>query len=174
MRYTNTMLEDLVQDLYSKIRIADPNHSIDEIARRLRINLFYFRSPSFSTEKFISINPYLSPEKQKEVFAHELAHVLYHVGVQFNMPELFRLKQEFQAKNFSLHFCIPTFMLKKIEIPGDRNCAVLLLAETFGVTEKFASERLEKYERQSLGFSLQRKYTKEIVKMGENINGRRF
>lgn len=147
MRYTTTPLEDSIQKLYWKIGIKEPKHPIEDIATRIGISIYYQKIP-LSTEGVIFIDPSLSVEQQREVFTHELGHVLHHVGVQLSMPEDFRHMQEAKAQNFALHFAVPTFMLLKLNIPKYRNQAINLIAETFGVTYYFADERLLHYERQ--------------------------
>lgn len=54
-----------------------------------------------------------------------------------------------------LHFCIPTFMLKKLNLPDTRLEAVCLIAETFNVSFQIANERLLRYENQLLSSYLQ-------------------
>ncbi len=148
MKYVMTPLEDLVQQLYQRIDVCQPDHSIDDIADRLDIELCYLQTASFSSRGCVVLDPRLSPEKQKEVFGHELAHVLFHVGIQLIMPESFRLLQEYQARNFALHFCVPTFMLLNQKLYKERAQSVDLIAKTYSVTHEFADLRLAHYERQ--------------------------
>ncbi|MGY0692665.1 ImmA/IrrE family metallo-endopeptidase [Virgibacillus sp. FSP13] len=151
MKYVMTPLEDLIKKLYQKIGVTDPDHPIDDIALRLDIDLIYLKHFPCSSRGCIVLDPRLSAEKLKEIFGHELAHVLYHVGIQLIMPEMFRQMQEYQARNFALHFCIPTFMLQQINFPEYRCQAISVVAETFGVTNEFAAERLKHYENQITG-----------------------
>jgi len=163
MNYTKTLLEDAVEKLYKKLEITDPNHPIDDVARKLNIELHYFEKFPFAMRGTITLDPRLPKKKQKEVFAHELAHVMYHVGIQIIMPESFREKQEYQARNFAFHFCIPTFMMKQMDLHKDRYRAVEEIADTFGVTNKFADERLIHYEKQINGFL----FHQELLKCSE-------
>ncbi|MCI2256560.1 hypothetical protein L2D08_19675 [Domibacillus sp. PGB-M46] len=41
--------------------------------------------------------------------------------------------QEWQAKTFTLHFCMPTFMLEKLDLLLDKRLAVNKAAELFNV-----------------------------------------
>lgn len=61
------------------------------------------------------------------------------------MHPLFVELQEWQADNFALHFCIPTFMLQRIRLPPDRQAAVCFIAETFNDEIEFAELRLDRY-----------------------------
>lgn len=81
------------------------------------------------------------------------------------MPKAFRLKQEYQARNFALHFCIPTFMLRKINLPSERNHAIAVIADTFEVTNSFAAARLDHYEKQIDGFLFHDKLLKHYETM---------
>ncbi|MGG3452037.1 ImmA/IrrE family metallo-endopeptidase [Domibacillus aminovorans] len=56
--------------------------------------------------------------------------------------------QEWQANSFALHFCIPTFMLGKLELTDHRQAAIAIIAQTFDVEYGFAEERLEHWLRQ--------------------------
>lgn len=159
MTYVSTSLEDLVKELYHKIDVKDPDYVIEDIASKLGVNLSYFKLP-FTIPGTININPTHSKKEQKEVFAHELYHNLYHVGIQLDMPEQFRLMQEYKAFNFAMHFCIPTFMLKHLDFPKYRCHAVSMIADTFGTTDTFADKRLDHYEKQITGAMFYEEITK--------------
>jgi len=165
MRYITTPLEDSIQELYRRIGIKKPKHSIEDVAARIGISIYYQKIP-LSTEGIIFINPSLSVEQQREVFAHELGHVLHHVGVQLGMPEDFLHMQEAKAQNFALHFTVPTFMLLELNLPKYRNQAINMIADIFGVTYCFADERLLHYERQIIG----NLFYEELIKGNETAN----
>ncbi|MET1032334.1 ImmA/IrrE family metallo-endopeptidase [Domibacillus tundrae] len=59
--------------------------------------------------------------------------------------------QEWQANTFALHFCIPTFMLQKLDLPFHKQLAITEVAHIFGVAYTFAEERLALYEIQMMG-----------------------
>ncbi|WP_174616458.1 ImmA/IrrE family metallo-endopeptidase [Virgibacillus ihumii] len=115
------------------------------IAKKLNINIVYRESNfSFSIENdIILVKSTIQQEWQN--FCHELGHRLRHVGQQLKMHYLFRDLQEYQAENFAYHFCVPTFMLEKIE-----NLTAYKIAILFNVEYEFASKRLEMYERKVL------------------------
>ncbi|WP_371811524.1 hypothetical protein [Sporosarcina sp. Te-1] len=49
------------------------------------------------------------------------------------MHPLFIELLEWQADNFAMHFCVPTFMLDRILLPPDQKAAIHLIMETFKV-----------------------------------------
>ena len=159
MRYTTSHLEDSIERLYQAMEIEDPDYSIFDVAERLSITISYFKLP-FAVPGHIALSPALKEEKQKEVFAHELNHVLFHVGLQIYMPEDFRIMQEYKACSFAMHFAIPTFMLRRLILPDDRYKAITMISETFGVTPSFANKRLIRYENQIAGAMLHEKLLK--------------
>ncbi|OAH60915.1 hypothetical protein AWH49_14685 [Domibacillus aminovorans] len=53
--------------------------------------------------------------------------------------------QEWQANSFALHFCIPTFMLEKLELTDHKQAAIAIIAQTLSVEYGFAEERLERW-----------------------------
>lgn len=160
-KYYMTPLEKEIQKLYERIDVNSPNVQVSELADRLGINLFYYHF-SFSVDGSIFLDSSLSMDKQKEVFAHELCHCLYHVGNQLNLPYLFRQFQEYKATNFALHFCIPTFLLLQINIPNYKPHAAAIVAEEFCVTNELALKKLDYIERQLLGSALQFQLIKSI------------
>ncbi|MFA1819558.1 ImmA/IrrE family metallo-endopeptidase [Virgibacillus oceani] len=162
MQYVNTSLEDSVQKIYQKIGVRDPDHPMEDTADRIGVYISHWKLP-FLIPGNIVLDPMLSKEKKKEVFGHELCHHLCHVGVQLDMPESFRMLQEYQAKNFALHFCVPTFMLHRLSFPKHRNESIGKIAATFGVTGNFAAERLRHYEKQINGFMVYEKVSRQLI-----------
>lgn len=147
MKYQTTLLEDWIRDFYYDIGIHYP-HQLDmhEIIYRLGMSITYMDISSRFYKKEVIIDERLSKEKQWEDFGHELCHYYRHYGNQMNMPEDFLQLQEFQARFFALHFCIPTFMLLNLRLPNVRGQAIDFIAETFKVTRMFAKKRLEVFE----------------------------
>lgn len=147
MKYQTTLLEDWIKDFYYDIGIFHP-HQLDfiEIAYRLGMVVSFENMSSRIYKEKVIIDERLPPREQWEDFGHELCHSLRHYGNQMIMSEDFLQLQEFQAHYFSLHFCIPTFMLQKLKFPYTRGQAIYLIAETFKVTYLFAKKRLEMYE----------------------------
>lgn len=87
----------------------------------------------------------LTKEQQRVDFSHEVCHIYRHVGDQSDMHDDWKLYQEKQAKYFALHFCVPTFMLKKLKLPRDQYEASIGIADRFEVPVPFARYRLNIY-----------------------------
>jgi hypothetical protein len=154
--YQTTRLEDTVERLYEHVGIHSPNEfDMEVIAASLGITLHTHPINSqlltFRGKTRININSLQSEQEMWEDFGHELCHYLTQHGNQTIMPELFLKFQEQKADHFSLHFCVPTFMLDQIELPAERTRAILLIEQTFNVTTPFAKKRLERYEQQMIG-----------------------
>lgn len=132
--------------MYRLIEISNPDQ-LDKrvIAEKLNIKLHYFDEDSEANVingiKRIFLNERLSSRKRWQEFAHELCHILRHVGYQQHMPFLFYQMQEWQANYFSYHFCIPTFMLQELQ-----EINVYQIMNLFNVEFEFASRRLEMYK----------------------------
>ncbi|CEI81250.1 hypothetical protein BN997_01068 [Oceanobacillus oncorhynchi] len=133
-------LEDYIYELYTKIGITKPSDmDMYLIAKLLGVVISYRKRP-FRTEKEIVIDKG-TIRSEWMMFGHEICHYLRHVGIQLAMNKLFIDLQEYQADYFSYHFCVPTFMLDKLEI----NCAEDIIKH-FDVDYEFALRRLEMYE----------------------------
>lgn len=59
-----------------------------------------------------------------------------------------------------LHFCIPTFMLRKLDFPETQIETICLIAQTFNVSFKIAKQRFLHYENQLLASRLQDIFSK--------------
>jgi Zn-dependent peptidase ImmA (M78 family) len=81
----------------------------------------------------------------------ELYHLLCHSGNQTELSFPFVQLQEWQAKTFALLFCMPTFMLEKLDLPFHRQLAINEASHTFNVEYSFAEERLALWEIQMMG-----------------------
>ncbi|MGX2958010.1 ImmA/IrrE family metallo-endopeptidase [Peribacillus sp. JNUCC 23] len=155
MKYYTTLLEDWIKEFYYRLDISRPYQlNLLEISARLGLIVNYERMTSRFYEQDIIIDERLSEQEQWQDFAHELCHILRHNGNQFTMSKLFLDLQENQANHFAYHFCIPTFMLLKMQIPDDRNQAIYFLANTFSVTLEFAEKRLDLFLNQIFSFQL--------------------
>ena len=149
MFYRTTALEDYIKILYEKLGIFHPNErNIYDIAQQLKFSIHHthFESQYVSHPfKLINLCTDQNHFERFEDFGHELFHALLDVGSNFMMPQGLRELREFKANNFMYHFCIPTFMLRKLELPSINTAG--FIAETFGVTLLFAKVRLEHYQR---------------------------
>ena len=147
-----THLEDYIKKIYTSIGINKPEQlKRYSIASELGITLYTFNGASEGVysngRQYIFLNRNLTSEEQWQEFGHELCHVLRHAGNQKKMSRLFIEYQEWQADNFALHFCVPTFMLRAMSLPRDRKQAIWEIQMAFNVTYEFAKIRLEKFSQ---------------------------
>ena len=156
MNYQLTILEQKIKSLYETFGINSPSQlDFLAIASLVKIPVYIGKWDSkvvkFKGTYRIVINKNLSSKEQWEVFVHELCHVLNHCGTQLNMPKPFIELQEYQANNFMFHFCVPTFMLLKLELPQYKNQAIKMISDTFNVTLEFAEKRFGQFENKLIG-----------------------
>ncbi|MGE7672939.1 ImmA/IrrE family metallo-endopeptidase [Lysinibacillus sp. NPDC094403] len=155
-------LEEYIKEFYTQMGIITPSLlDHEEISENSGIKVFYWSDSSqalFANEQpFIFLDETLSQQQQWQEFCHELAHVLLHTGDQFYMSPLFREYQEHKANNFMYHACMPTFMLKDLQLYDCTPYTVLNLQELFNVEYEFALKRLTQY------------YNKRIMQKRHNI-----
>jgi len=166
--YLYSDLEDFVRKLYYFLKISKA-YQIDKflIAEKLNVSIRYFdetsEAISINNKNYIFLNKSLSRPQRWQVFAHELCHILRHSGYQYNMPLLFRELQEWQADCFMYHFCVPTFMLKEMELPLRINEATWFVAETFNVEIEFARKRLNMWINKRQSFLLQKRVAESVT-----------
>lgn len=147
MNYQTSLLEDWIYQCYKRIGINSPDQlDVQIIADRLGIQLEFWEVSSRLYNRKLIIDSRLTPEEQWQDFAHEICHKLRHAGNHMVMSDMFLELQEFQANHFVLHFCVPTFMLRKLNFRKSRKEVIYLIANTFGVTYKLSEKRLELYE----------------------------
>lgn len=156
MQYSITPLERRIKDLYFWLRIFEPwEISMIEMADRLNIWLHFVNMESRVVGRngmySIIINSNQNPQEQWEDFGHEVAHLLESSGNQLNLPLTCVKKQEIQAENFALHFCIPTFMLTKFDLPQTVPTAASFISKTFNVTYRLAYWKLNHLQAHIFG-----------------------
>lgn len=157
MNYIYTPIEDYMKKMYHHLSIYVPEEiDMIEIAAKLDIWLHFEDLGSRAIERngiySIFIDKRSSRQEQWQDFGHELCHALIHCGNQLQLPREFILFQESKARNFAFHFCIPTFMLEKLELPKMKKEAIELIAMMFNVTRDFAKKRMERWIQQQEGF----------------------
>lgn len=143
--YQTTALEDWVTNFYLNINIITPNDiNEDYIARRQNIFLhrksiapFYHIAGRYCG---ITIDIREPVEKQREIFFHELCHVLRHSGNQAMMNKEFRELQEWDSKHFTRYAAIPHHMIPYIPF-NDAN-VIEYMVNMFKVTPELCKERL--------------------------------
>ena len=172
MEYVYTPLESFVIELYRSLGIKGTGHSVMfEVADKLNIELEFYNDGSTATSVagkwFILLDQSATEEQQWQDFGHELCHVLKHVGKQDELPSSFVLMQEYKARNFAQHFCVPTFMLEKIDFPRYKSQAIEMIAKMFVVEHKFARLRFERYFTQLSSIENYQKLAEETVVYAE-------
>ncbi|MCL8470528.1 ImmA/IrrE family metallo-endopeptidase [Bacillus sp. FSL W8-1202] len=150
MRYTNSHLEDWIEQLYREIDITKPHEiNFDRIAQALDILIVYNPETSFALRfngmYTISLDSRKTRQEQWLDFAHEVCHDFRHMNDDKIMPASWKRYLEYQANYFAYHFCIPTFMLRAMDIPRNLYDAVQVIADAFKVPESFAMTRINMY-----------------------------
>ncbi|HLL60370.1 ImmA/IrrE family metallo-endopeptidase [Bacillus haynesii] len=79
----------------------------------------------------IILDSRLSPPEQWQEFGHELCHAL---ETKLTMSPLSAELQEMQANVFAYKFCVPSFMLKRIQLSQVQIDLVRLIASRFKYT----------------------------------------
>ncbi|PEE17095.1 hypothetical protein CON53_16600 [Bacillus cereus] len=158
--YYTTQIEDYIENLLHSLSIFVPEQlDMTLIAQKLNIWLHFVPLGSRAIYRgdlpSIIIDNRNAFYHQWEDFGHELCHVLFHVGNQLYMSKLFLDYQETKAKNFMLHFCIPTFMLRTLDFPETQKESIHFIAKTFNVSFHLAKQRLLHYENKLLAAHLQ-------------------
>ncbi|MGE0912404.1 ImmA/IrrE family metallo-endopeptidase [Bacillus atrophaeus] len=161
MGYTNSHLEDWIEELYKKINITQPDEiNFDRIAEALDIRIAYKPVPSFAFKYndmyTISLDARKSRREQWSDFAHEVCHIYRHEGDKKTMPDSWVYYLECQANYFAFHFCIPTFMLRNIDIPYNQLFAIEKISKLFKVPPSVAKTRLNLYYMKTTDHILKR------------------
>ncbi|MEB1806338.1 MAG: ImmA/IrrE family metallo-endopeptidase [Bacillaceae bacterium] len=150
--YYTTPLEDWVHTLYERNGIYS-TEDLDEEIIADSLNILLSNSESEShyivTDFFnmIVVDSRLSYGEQREVFFHELCHVLRHSGRQTMMPNAFRELQEAQTKNFQLYATMPFSMIRNLVLPNYETEIIAFLSDRFKVSYNLAALRLEQIKR---------------------------
>lgn len=143
MQAVGSFWEEYVREFLQRIDIHHPHQlHIENLYTRLGMELYYIPHGSMLVDGIVFLDSRKNDAEQWEDFAHELAHALFHEGDQAQIPAFMRDHQEKQADLFTLHFCIPTFMLEELELESVSHPTWHLM-ETFGVTREFAEKRLQ-------------------------------
>lgn len=93
----------------------------------------------------IFIDNQLSHREQRQVFFHELAHVLWHHGSQINMPKQLMMLQEEQASFISLYYAMPRYLLLPIL---DQYQSIDVLADYFDLPASMVIKRCKSFQRE--------------------------
>lgn len=93
-----------------------------------------------NNQNYVFVNQNLSEEKKREHFFHELAHVVFHNGLQTSISKENHFVQERDARNFTKYALIPFHTLKFID--WDSDFVVEEVMEMYKVSEQISIERL--------------------------------
>ena len=148
----HTQLEEYVHQLYSSVAIRTPeNINMFDIAKKLNIRLYLWDECSESSRYKgvyrIFLDKRLETCKQWSEFAQQLCCVLKKAGTQLEISPLSYALTQISANHFTYHFCIPTFMLKKLSLPKEKRQAVAYVSKVFNVEAELAESRLAQWER---------------------------
>lgn len=131
--------------------IYEPNDLQErEIARKLNIFLTYTDHRSYSTQegnfKLINIHKQMDKMTQREIFYHELCHLLRHEGYQYKlMPIPFRELQEWDAGHFTRYAAIPFHMLGYVDWKSPT--LVRDMSNVFKISEDICEYRINHVRR---------------------------
>ncbi|MFS0766074.1 ImmA/IrrE family metallo-endopeptidase [Peribacillus phoenicis] len=145
LKYPTTALEDWVINFYSELKIFHPKQINEEFISSSN-HIFLHRKPRYGNYEIvglyqgITIDSRESLEVQREMFFHELCHLLRHTGVQSMMSKAFRELQERDAQHFTRYAAIPFHMLKYIDTQDPY--VIDQMVELFKVTPELCESRL--------------------------------
>jgi hypothetical protein len=150
--YRTTGLEDWVTNFYLRLKIVQPKQlKIEYIAKIYEIHIKKNPMPAFymvnGRYRAIHIDSRVSEDEQREMFFHELCHLLRHVGIQSKMPLSFRDFQEWDAKNFTRYAAIPHHMIKYIDLYSHN--VIDHMVGLFKVTPELCVERLDQIKNRT-------------------------
>jgi Zn-dependent peptidase ImmA (M78 family) len=142
-----TYLEDRVHDLYDSIHISQVRQlDIETISSRMGLSCEFIPYDSMRINQMIFIDERLTSQEQWQSFAHEVAHIRYHVGNQLVLPVSFSTWQEWRANSFMLEFCVPRFLLEKCIKEQSDIHPIEMIVKNFNVTHEFALQRFRRYQ----------------------------
>lgn len=150
MTFQKSYIEFYIEELLRDWDVKYPGQlNMFHIAEKLGIYLHLYDGRSRGIvngdETYIFLNVNLTMQELWQDFCHELGHILRHAGDQRKMHALQRQLQEWQADSFMYELCVPTGMLRQMNLPMDKEIAVMWIAAVFNVTESFAFKRLNRY-----------------------------
>lgn len=150
-RYRPTLFEKRVSDIFIRegiLKLGDLSE--ENIAEVFGINYRRGDFPTFIFRNYcirlLRIHKEGSAKKQREIFFHELCHLLVHYGNQLDMPDMFRRYQEWDAKRFVLYASIPYHMLKEVNPYG----SIFEMSETFMIPKSVCIKRMMRIKNQLL------------------------
>ncbi|MBW7453859.1 ImmA/IrrE family metallo-endopeptidase [Paenibacillus sepulcri] len=160
-----TELEKWITKHYLEHNLLLPGElDIDVIAELFSVTIVYYNGACFSgnESQVIFLNKNMNMIDRRDVFFHELCHVLRHAGDQRKMPRPFLDLQEGQAEVFALYASLPLYMLREIHLPSNQEQATLKLSQMFKVRTDTALSRLLQIQRRICGNIIEEEYRKKM------------
>jgi len=148
-----TWLEEMVYNLLRHHGYNEPEEiDLKEICQTFRVEIQYvegrsrtFQHPTKKGWYVIQVDSRLLVNEQRAKIAHELGHLILHVGVQPQLPELMVGQQEYQTNHFAEHLLMPYFMFEKFAFKVSLYEAPKYIAQLFRVPEKLAKQRFDRF-----------------------------
>lgn len=158
MQYLTNHLEDMVQFIYRSIGITSPDqlvvYDVAEKIEKIMNDLKIYFAPlktSFvrlDDQNTIIISDQLSLEEKWVKLGLMLSYVFMPTLNSFVADDYVLNHHRIKAEAFALNFCVPSFMLTRLELPKKSSDAINMVAKTFGVPYLFAAKRIEEYLNQ--------------------------
>ncbi|MBT2735184.1 ImmA/IrrE family metallo-endopeptidase [Bacillus sp. ISL-7] len=163
--YYTTALEDWVTNFYTRLRILHPRQiKIENIAKVNEIFIHKKPMPSYyevmGRYRGITIDSRVSFTVQREMFFHELCHIMRHTGRQSMMLAALRELQERDARHFTRYAAIPHHMLKFVDFEDPY--VIDQMASLFKVTPKLCEERLEQIHNRCFKYIAESRHKYEV------------
>lgn len=138
--------ERFVMNFYQSINVNEPLLlSTELIIDALNMELFYWNHTSaiakYHNRYTVFINESINVQQQWQEFGHEMYHYFYDDTKYDLLNESYAEYGETKADYFAYHFCVPTFMLVKLQ-----ELNVYEIMNLFNVEYAFALRRLEMHK----------------------------
>lgn len=137
-------IENIIES-WSKTCGLTPPVNLDRLCEDFKITVYKGPIPGVALckRRIIVIDSRLSKIEQREQLAHEIAHILIHVGGQLVTEYSFVLQQEWQAERVSRTILIPRYLVSKFLSNGDSWVEMTkYLAMQFMVSEETMYQRM--------------------------------
>ncbi|WP_342543333.1 ImmA/IrrE family metallo-endopeptidase [Paenisporosarcina sp. FSL H8-0542] len=119
---------------------------LETVSSRMGIACEFIPFDSTRIDQTIFIDERLTKQEQGQSFAHEVAHIRYHIGNQLILPISLSQWQEWCAHSFMLEFCVPRFMLEKCIQEHPDMHPIEMIVKKLNFTYEFALQRFRRYQ----------------------------
>lgn len=158
MQYLTNHIEDMVQFIYRSIGITSPEQlgvydvagKLEKVMNNLEICFAPLKTSFVRLEDHntIVIDEQLPLEEKWVKLGLMLSYVFMPTVNSFVADDYVLNHHRLKAEAFALNFCVPSFMLTRLELPKKSSDAINMVAKTFGVPYLFAAKRIEEYLNQ--------------------------